>query len=113
MKAWRFRIDEDEGFDTIIYAETRNKARAEALRQSEDEWKRYTDVTVYREKWADKYGSFENIPTIELLKRGWEWQCQCCGTFIGIDDLSEKFPNNIVCKDCEDNFYGRRCNKDV
>lgn len=106
MKAWRFRLDEDEGFDTIIYAETRNKAKAEALRQSEDENKRYIDVTVYREKWADKYGSFENIPAIELLEHGWGWECECCGKFTYIDNLSEKFPNNIVCKDCEDDFTG-------
>ena len=61
----------------IVYAENANKAKAEGARCTD---RKYTDIRVRRVPWADKYGSFDNIPPKVFIDNGW-WMfcCKCSG----------------------------------
>ena len=61
MKAWRVR-EKDQFYVTVIFAETRGKARARALHTDCCEDATFCDIEVYREPNIDKYytdGKFE------------------------------------------------------
>ena len=66
-KAYAFMYNEDEGVEMIVYAENANKAKAEGARCTD---MKYTDIRVRRVPWADKYGSFDNIPPKAFIDNG-------------------------------------------
>ena len=77
MKAWEVH-DIYEERSTIVFAETRNKARLEALHTDICEGMRYIEIQPIRAKWADEMyrGSREmdwcdKDDRIFLVKNGW------------------------------------------
>jgi len=84
MKAYAFMYDEDEGVEMIVYAENANKAKAEGARFTDME---YTDIRVRRVPWADKYGSYDNIPPKAFIDNGWWMFCCKCSNHVDADSL--------------------------
>ena len=54
MKAWVVR-DKDESCATVVFAETRGKARAAAMHTETCEDAAYCDIVAYRKPQLDKY----------------------------------------------------------
>ena len=47
----------------------------------------YTDIRVRRVPWADKYGSFDNIPPKAFISNGWWMFCCKCSGHVDADSL--------------------------
>ena len=90
MKAWVVSDLYDE-YGTVVFAETRGKARSEALHTDTCEEMRYIEIQPRRAKWADKmYRGLREMDwcdkddRIFLVKNGWscvepEYEdCQSC-----------------------------------
>lgn len=96
-KAW-MHIDEDSGYTTVVYAETRGKAQRMV---ANEEGIPFIEARVSRLQWADEYGSFDKIPTEVLFDEGWWFECSCCYKQITENDDFFKTPDGYyACKDC-------------
>lgn len=102
MKAYQFDYDDWNGYSTIIYAETRNKAKVEAVDYANtySDGIEYKDVRLKRVSWADKYGDFDNIPKKILLEHCWWFECERCGEPVYEDECAEDRLPLIICNHC-------------
>lgn len=102
MKAWQFDYDVWDGDCIIIYAETRNEAKAKVVDNANEygDVIKYKDVMIKRVPWADKYGDFDNIPKKILLRNGFDVPCERCGYRVYEDECAEDRLPLIICKDC-------------
>lgn len=110
MKAWRIH-DDFSGYSTVVFAETREKARALTLRTDLGEDLRYIDVHPYRFPEADQLyevGNFEidwyNPSHRKFLTQfGWSceepdfYECSCCVA----KDTCDKYDEEAI-KEWED-----------
>ena len=100
MKAYAFMYDEDEGVEMIVYAENANKAKAEGACLTDME---YTDIRIRRVPWADKYGSFDNIPPKAFIDNGWWMFCCKCSGHVDADTLGGyREDGQPFCKYCKE-----------
>lgn len=94
MKAWKvYDINCVEGFETVVFAETRNKARNLALRTEACEYSSYIDIHAnrmpeldceYRGRWEMDW--YDKDDRLALVKLGWgcDWdsfsedECEKC-----------------------------------
>lgn len=101
MKAYEY--DDDDGMATIYYAETTGQAKYLVKYDYDID---FTDIRVRRAKWADEYGSMDEIPPIIFIKQGWGWDCLGCNKMLYEDDFEEKRAitedGEIYCKECWD-----------
>ena len=99
MKAWLVRT-KDEFYATVVFAETRGKARAIAMQTEACQYADFCEIEVYRQKSMDKYYTKSKTEMnwcntndrIALVKE--------CGFFCGDDyfDLND-------CEDCPAKDY--------
>jgi hypothetical protein len=87
---------------TIVFADTAGQAKKKG--QDELEVDNFINISAKRKTHFDKYNSFEEIPTSELLKDGWLFECSKCLNPIiqtDIDDEKAVIHNNqVYCKNC-------------
>lgn len=103
MKVWIY-TDEDSGYSTVVYADTRGKAQRMVADENSIP---FVKATVSRMQWADQYGDFQNIPPDELLDHGWWLECNSCGSRIIDEHDVLKTPNGNLCRKC---YEKERCN---
>lgn len=79
MKAWEVRDEYDE-YATVVFAETRNKARMEAMRTDTCEYMEYLQIKPRRFKEADsQYRGLREMDWQDSFDRkflvGYGWSC--------------------------------------
>lgn len=127
-KAYKVRVDEDEGIDIVVFAETRNKARLLAMSDdSFDDFMKYTDVSPTRYPQADYFA--EKDPSIGRLhtdipeharflrKMGWgslyTHRCAWCelARFNAVPESRlELHDGEMVCQECLEKYERERDN---
>lgn len=77
MKAWKVS-NNYEDYSTVVFAETRNKARLEALHTDTCEGMSYIEIQPIRAQWADKMYRglsemdwYDKNDRIFLVQQGW------------------------------------------
>lgn len=115
MKA--FVCHNDFEHHSIIYAETRNKAKWQFIQgECDGDW---SGVSIRREKRLDEFSDSRNIPFKELIWLGWWTECAECGMHMDEDTMDEEekdvdgvighYHGNVYCsKKCFDDDNERR-----
>lgn len=88
--------DEFEGTTEIYWAKTAGQAKAYFANEND---LLFTEVSVYRVPWADKYKSMEEIPPDVYWENGWWLPCEKCGSIVaeGEGRATEK---GVLCLEC-------------
>ena len=110
MKAYKIRIDEDEGFDIVVFAENPSKAKSIAITQDCDI--NFTDLRVTRYPIVDSFYkegmSILDMNDVEvqrfLRKEGWYSDCCCsiceeCG-LSEWENVPESLLDDGICGEC-------------
>jgi formylmethanofuran dehydrogenase subunit E len=97
IKAYAWHND-DTGFDDIVWCETAGKAKYYIACK---EGIPFTDVKVYRVKWADKFKCIEDIKIKDFFDNGWGYVCSKCGEITFEDEATFINDNEIICSKCK------------
>lgn len=79
LKAYIVSDKYSEVGSTVVWAETFNKAKAQALNDDIFDGFEYIELNARREKDFDKYAESKKIPIQELLDKCWWFSCKKCG----------------------------------
>ena len=103
----------------VVWAETRGKAKSNALYNDVFDSCEYTDLRTTRVKDFDKYADTKKVPIQELLNMSWWFYCSgFCGREINQDDIDAKeafiidgqrdfntfVKGNVICAECKKNL---------
>lgn len=97
IKAYAWHND-DTGFDDIVWCETAGKAKYYIACK---EGIPFTDVKVYRVKFADKFKCIEDIKIKDFFDNGWGYVCSKCGEITFEDEATFINDNEIICSECK------------
>lgn len=101
---------------TIVWAETSNKAKLEGQKDDIFDWCEYIDLRTKRRPEWDKYADTKHIPIQELLDESWWFGCAICskegldqsriedGEAFIYDEKAEYYKfvrGNLICADCK------------
>ena len=95
MKCYAYD-NEIEGTTELYWCETAGEAKQYF---ANDHVVPFTWIRVYREPWADKYGSVESIPAKEFWKHGWWLPCTDCGKQV-LEGEGKETEHGVLCFDC-------------
>ena len=95
MKCYAYD-NEIEGTTELYWCESAGEARQYF---ANDHGVPLTWIKVYREPWADKYGSVERIPAKEFWKHGWWLPCTDCGKQV-LEGEGKETEHGVLCLDC-------------
>lgn len=118
-KAYVVRVDEDEGYDVVVFAKSPGEAKALAITtDSHDGYARFTDLRPHRFPDADKFLvdnpdldelSFRNLEHLSFFRRhgwsSWDGYCEKCGLGVYEELPESQLDENGMCEGCREAFY--------
>ena len=113
-KAYMVRVDEDEGYDVIVFTETASKARTLAMQTDQwDGWMRFKDLRPRRFPKADHFVqedpnlwrlNFSNPEHARFVRsEGWcneNGFCEKCGLSVFNNVPESNLDKDGVCDEC-------------
>lgn len=97
MKAYICSNDE---YSTVVFAETRGKARTMAKANDLFDFTDWIDISVRRAPEFDSFAEQGYVPKEVLIKHGWWWECKC-GT-PQYEETAIVINDSVFCEKCVD-----------